>query len=66
MAARHAVLDFSRIGFIALSGVAVLNGLVMLSYIRNLIEDGIGTQAAISQGAHAHAYMIDSLHHRWP
>jgi cobalt-zinc-cadmium resistance protein CzcA len=38
-------------GFIALSGVAVLNGLVMLSYIRKLIEDGIGTQAAIDQGA---------------
>ena len=28
------------VGFIALSGVAVLNGLVMISYIRSLREDG--------------------------
>ena len=41
----------AAVGFIALSGVAVLNGLVMLSYIRKLIEDGVGTQAAIGQGA---------------
>ena len=41
----------AAVGFIALSGVAVLNGLVMLSYIRKLIEDGVDTQAAISQGA---------------
>ena len=41
----------AAVGFIALSGVAVLNGLVMLSYIRKLIEDGVGTQAAIDQGA---------------
>jgi cobalt-zinc-cadmium resistance protein CzcA len=41
----------AAVGFIALSGVAVLNGLVMLSYIQKLIEDGVSTQAAISQGA---------------
>ncbi|HMJ29210.1 MAG TPA: efflux RND transporter permease subunit, partial [Xanthobacteraceae bacterium] len=41
----------AAVGFIALSGVAVLNGLVMLSYIRKLIDDGVGTHAAISQGA---------------
>jgi cobalt-zinc-cadmium resistance protein CzcA len=41
----------AAVGFIALSGVAVLNGLVMLSQVRKLIADGIGTQAAISQGA---------------
>lgn len=41
----------AAVGFIALSGIAVLNGLVMLSYIRKLIEDGVGTQAAIGQGA---------------
>jgi len=40
----------AAVGFIALSGVAVLNGLVMLSQIRKLIADGVGTQAAISQG----------------
>jgi cobalt-zinc-cadmium resistance protein CzcA len=41
----------AAVGFIALSGVAVLNGLVMLSYIGKLIEDGVSTQTAISQGA---------------
>jgi cobalt-zinc-cadmium resistance protein CzcA len=41
----------AAVGFIALSGVAVLNGLVMLSQIRKLIADGVGTQAAVSQGA---------------
>lgn len=41
----------AAVGFIALSGVAVLNGLVMLSQIRKLIADGIGARAAISQGA---------------
>ncbi len=41
----------AAVGFIALSGVAVLNGLVMLSQIRKLIADGVETQAAISQGA---------------
>jgi cobalt-zinc-cadmium resistance protein CzcA len=41
----------AAVGFIALSGVAVLNGLVMLSQIRKLISEGVGAQAAISQGA---------------
>ena len=41
----------AAVGFIALSGVAVLNGLVMLSQIRNLIADGVRTDKAISQGA---------------
>lgn len=41
----------AAVGFIALSGVAVLNGLVMLSQIRKLIADGFDTQAAISHGA---------------
>jgi heavy metal efflux system protein len=41
----------AAVGFIALSGVAVLNGLVMLSQIRKLVGDGVGTRAAISQGA---------------
>jgi heavy metal efflux system protein len=41
----------AAVGFIALSGVAVLNGLVMLSQIRKLIADGVGSRAAISQGA---------------
>jgi cobalt-zinc-cadmium resistance protein CzcA len=39
------------VGFIALSGVAVLNGLVMLSFIRHLREEGLGLDEAISTGA---------------
>lgn len=39
------------VGFIALSGVAVLNGLVMISYIRNLREDGMPLDEAIREGA---------------
>ena len=41
----------AAVGFIALSGVAVLNGLVMLSQIRKLISDGISPHMAISRGA---------------
>ena len=39
------------IGFIALSGVAVLNGLVMISFIRNLREEGRTLDEAIHEGA---------------
>jgi cobalt-zinc-cadmium resistance protein CzcA len=39
------------VGFIALSGVAVLNGLVMIAYIRSLREDGKRLDAAIVDGA---------------
>lgn len=39
------------VGFIALSGVAVLNGLVMISFIRMLRETGLGLDDAIRQGA---------------
>jgi heavy metal efflux system protein len=41
----------AAVGFIALSGVAVLNGLVLLSFIRQLIEAGMPKQAAIRYGA---------------
>ncbi|RZN33866.1 CusA/CzcA family heavy metal efflux RND transporter [Bradyrhizobium sp. Leo121] len=41
----------AAVGFIALSGVAVLNGLVMLSQIRKLIGDGVDTRTAIQDGA---------------
>ena len=41
----------AAVGFIALSGVAVLNGLVMISYIRTLREDGMSLDAAIHDGA---------------
>ncbi len=39
------------VGFIALSGVAVLNGVVMLSFIRSLREEGTGLDDAIRVGA---------------
>jgi len=41
------------VGFIALSGVAVLNGLVMVGFIRKLRSDGLPLQQAIMDGAAA-------------
>ena len=41
----------AAVGFIALSGVAVLNGLVMISFIRSLREDGHTLAAAVRDGA---------------
>jgi cobalt-zinc-cadmium resistance protein CzcA len=41
----------AAVGFIALSGIAVLNGLVMLSYVRQLRESGVPLAAAIETGA---------------
>ena len=39
------------VGFIALSGVAVLNGVVMLSFIRDLEKNGKAREDAIIEGA---------------
>jgi cobalt-zinc-cadmium resistance protein CzcA len=41
----------AAVGFIALSGVAVLNGLVMLSFIRGLRDDGRSLDEAVWEGA---------------
>ncbi len=41
----------AAVGFIALSGIAVLNGLVMVSFIRDLRLQGHGLDDAIIQGA---------------
>jgi cobalt-zinc-cadmium resistance protein CzcA len=41
----------AAVGFIALSGVAVLNGLVMVSYINQLREEGRELEEAIHEGA---------------
>ncbi len=41
----------AAVGFIALSGVAVLNGLVMISFIRSLREQGHALDDAIREGA---------------
>ena len=39
------------VGFIALSGVAVLNGVVMVSFIRHLLEEGKPLMEAVTEGA---------------
>ena len=39
------------VGFIALSGIAVLNGLVMVSFINKLRDEGLPLEDAISRGA---------------
>jgi cobalt-zinc-cadmium resistance protein CzcA len=41
----------AAVGFIALSGVAVLNGLVMITFINQLRKDGLPLEQAIVQGA---------------
>jgi cobalt-zinc-cadmium resistance protein CzcA len=41
----------AAVGFIALSGVAVLNGVVLVSFIRGLIAEGRDPQLAIREGA---------------
>ena len=41
----------AAVGFIALSGVAVLNGVVMVSFIRNLLAEGKPLDEAIRDGA---------------
>ena len=41
----------AAVGFIALSGVAVLNGVVMLSFIRDLRAEGKALEEAIIEGA---------------
>ncbi|MGJ8692301.1 MAG: efflux RND transporter permease subunit [Thalassotalea sp.] len=41
----------AAIGFIALSGIAILNGLVMVSFIRELIAEKVAINQAIIQGA---------------
>ena len=41
----------AAVGFIALSGIAVLNGLVMVAFIRDLREQGHSLEEAIVEGA---------------
>jgi cobalt-zinc-cadmium resistance protein CzcA len=49
---RHMNLNLSAsVGFIALFGVAVLNGVVMISYINRLLEQGLPLHDAIVEGA---------------
>ncbi len=49
---RHMYLSVpASIGFIALFGVAVLNGLVLVSYINKLVEQGLPIHQAVKQGS---------------
>ncbi len=41
----------AAVGFIALSGVAVLNGLVLLNHIRALVAEGLLVPQAVREGA---------------
>ncbi|WP_085297451.1 efflux RND transporter permease subunit [Cognaticolwellia mytili] len=41
----------AAVGFIALSGIAILNGLVMVSFIRDLRKENFGLDEAITKGA---------------
>ncbi|HBO82996.1 MAG TPA: CusA/CzcA family heavy metal efflux RND transporter, partial [Cupriavidus sp.] len=41
----------AAVGFIAVSGVAVLNGLVLISAIRKRLDDGMAPDAAVIEGA---------------
>jgi len=52
LAIRDLPLSISAaVGFIALSGVAVLNGVVMLSFIKTLLAKGMVLEQAIVEGA---------------
>ncbi|MFZ5496193.1 MAG: efflux RND transporter permease subunit [Verrucomicrobiota bacterium] len=41
----------AAVGFIALSGVAVLNGLVMVSFIQRMVEEGADVATAVIEGS---------------
>ncbi len=41
----------ASVGFIALLGIAMLNGVVMVNYFNYLIERGMSVQKAIFEGA---------------
>jgi len=41
----------ASVGFIALWGIAVLNGVVLVSYIRKLRDEGLATREAVVEGA---------------
>lgn len=53
LALRHMPFSISAgVGFIALSGVAVLNGVVMVSYINSLRDQGKPLKEAVVEGAY--------------
>ena len=44
----------ASVGFIALFGVAVLNGIVMVSYFNELRREGLNVELAVGQGRSAY------------
>jgi hypothetical protein len=50
VAARDAVYHFRRRGFIALSGIAVLNGIMLISFINQLRAEGSDVRKAVIEG----------------
>ena len=41
----------AAVGFIALFGIAVLNGVVLITYIRELRKGGMSAEEAVEEGA---------------
>jgi cobalt-zinc-cadmium resistance protein CzcA len=41
----------AAVGFVALSGVAVLNGLVLITFVRQLRTEGVPAREAVERGA---------------
>jgi cobalt-zinc-cadmium resistance protein CzcA len=54
----------ASVGFIALLGIAVLNGLVMVTYFRQLREQGVPLRDAVRRGGAAAAPGADDRKHR--
>jgi cobalt-zinc-cadmium resistance protein CzcA len=52
LAAREMPLSISAgVGFIALSGIAVLNGIVLLTYISQMRDSGVALEHAVEEGS---------------
>lgn len=52
MAGLHASVS-AAVGFISLFGVAAMDGILLVSYIRRDMEEGMGTETAILQAGEA-------------
>lgn len=48
----------AAVGFIALSGIAVLNGLVLISFINQLAKENTNLDAAIKEGALSRGFAL--------
>jgi cobalt-zinc-cadmium resistance protein CzcA len=54
----------ASVGFIALLGIAVLNGVVMVTYFNQLLARGMGIAEVVVEGASAAAPGADDRQHR--